>query len=60
MKVQTVNYGIKGGMLDATLHLEAAIPRLLNQTEQNACRNRMCLLAEATTTKRLRDAAPSN
>jgi hypothetical protein len=29
----TVNYGLKGGKLDATKHIAAAIPRLLSQKE---------------------------
>lgn len=32
----TTNYGLLGGTLDATKHLQAAVPRLLTQGEQQA------------------------
>lgn len=35
----TTNYGIIGGQLDATKHLEAAIPRMLNAAEQASYRD---------------------
>jgi hypothetical protein len=32
----SINYGLKGGTLDATRHVQAALPRLLTQVEQDA------------------------
>jgi hypothetical protein len=56
----TTNYGLAGGTLDASKHIEAALTRLLNGPEQDAYCKRACLLAEATTNKAKRDSAAQN
>jgi hypothetical protein len=56
----TTNYGLAGGTLDASKHIEAALTRLLSGPEQDAYCKRACLLAEATTNKAKRDSAAQN
>jgi len=54
----TKNFGLAGGMLDATKHVEAAIERLLTADEQKQCPT--CQLATLTNGHNARAAAPTN
>lgn len=58
MNTVTTNYGLAGGELDASKHIEAAIPRLLTPTEAEACLR--CSFTVAVTSKSKRDCSDSN
>jgi hypothetical protein len=58
MEYISKNFGLAGGMLDATKHVEAAMERLLTAEEQAQCYR--CQLATVVTSQSHRDAAPTN
>jgi hypothetical protein len=57
MQPVTTNYGLAGGSLDATHHIEAALTRLLNPQEILSAQEQMTQIAQ---TARHRDSSKYN
>lgn len=60
MHTRSTNYGLAGGTLDATKHVESAIKRLCFPEEKAGHQQRLALLVESTTGVAQRSAAPNN